>query len=59
LARWKNDVRLLAGDQIVPLLDKIVHTDQLVLASYTDIQMNHWHHGNVLAIGDCAHAMSP
>lgn len=59
LARWKNEVRLLAGDQIDPLLDKIEHADQLVLASYTDIQMSHWHHGNVLAIGDCAHAMSP
>jgi 2-polyprenyl-6-methoxyphenol hydroxylase-like FAD-dependent oxidoreductase len=59
LSRWKNDVRLLAGDEVVPLLDKIQHVDQLVLASYSDIEMDHWNHGNVLAIGDCAHAMSP
>ena len=59
LERWKDQVRLLTGDQGKPFLDKIESKDQLVLSSYSDIQMSDWHHENVLAIGDCAHSMSP
>ncbi len=59
LEQWKKQVRLLTGEQANPFLDKIESKDQLVLSSYTDIEMNGWHHENVLAIGDCAHAMSP
>jgi len=59
LEKWKDQVRLLAGDQLNALLDKITSPDQLVLSTYSDIHMDHWHHDNVLAIGDCAHSMSP
>ena len=29
------------------------------MAQYADVRMQHWHHENILVIGDAAHAMSP
>lgn len=59
LEAWKARVRQLAGDAAVPFLDRIASPAQLTLASYADVRMQRWHDGRVLAIGDCAHAMSP
>lgn len=59
LEKWKDQVRLLEGDQLNVPLGKITHSDQLVLSTYSDIHMDHWHHENVLAIGDCAYSISP
>ena len=56
---WKARVSDLAGDAAQPYLAQIASTDQLTLASYADVKMQQWHDGRVIAIGDCAHAMSP
>ena len=40
-------------------LQRIDDPQQLTLAAYADVRMQRWHDGRVLAIGDCAHAMSP
>lgn len=55
---WKRSVRSLTGE-MEPLLDLFDSEDQFTLATYTDIRMSQWHRGCVLAIGDCAHSMSP
>lgn len=41
------------------LIDGLVDIDQLKVARYADVRMERWHDGRVVAIGDCAHAMSP
>ncbi len=56
---WKARVSDLAGDAAQPYLAQIASPDQLTLASYSDVKMQQWHDGRVIAIGDCAHAMSP
>ncbi|WP_274644556.1 FAD-dependent oxidoreductase [Pseudomonas serbica] len=56
---WKRDVRALVGIHANPLLEQLQSEDQFSLATYTDIEMPGWHCGRVLAIGDCAHSMSP
>jgi len=58
--RFKDDVRtMLRGDRAEPLLAQITDGDQLLYASYNDVQMYPWGHDRVLFIGDAAHAMSP
>jgi 2-polyprenyl-6-methoxyphenol hydroxylase-like FAD-dependent oxidoreductase len=59
LAAWKTQVRQLAGTAAEPFLERIERPEQLSQAVYADVRMQHWHDGRVIAIGDCAHAMSP
>lgn len=59
LDAWKARVRALAGDAAEPYLQQLHDPAQLTLAAYADVRMQRWHDGRVLAIGDCAHAMSP
>lgn len=59
LQAWKTRVRALAGAATEPFLQQIESPEQLTLAAYADVRMQRWHDGRVLAIGDCAHAMSP
>ena len=56
---WKEKVRALVGTVADPLLEQLQSPDQFALATYTDIEMPAWHYDRVLAIGDCAHSMSP
>lgn len=44
---------------VAPLLAGLKEAAQLREARYADVWMQHWHDGRVLAIGDCAHGMSP
>jgi 2-polyprenyl-6-methoxyphenol hydroxylase-like FAD-dependent oxidoreductase len=59
LAAWKTQVRQLAGSAAEPFLELVEHPKQLSQAVYADVRMQRWHDGRVIAIGDCAHAMSP
>jgi 2-polyprenyl-6-methoxyphenol hydroxylase-like FAD-dependent oxidoreductase len=59
LDAWKTRVRALAGEAAEAYLQRIDDPQQLTLAAYADVRMQRWHAGRVLAIGDCAHAMSP
>lgn len=59
LPAWKASVERLAGPQVGAFLTPIESPEQLALATYADVRMQSWHDGRVLAIGDCAHAMSP
>jgi 2-polyprenyl-6-methoxyphenol hydroxylase-like FAD-dependent oxidoreductase len=45
--------------EVEPLLAGLCDAAQLREARYADVQMSRWHDGRVLAIGDCAHGMSP
>ncbi len=44
---------------VEPLLPALQEASQLRQARYADVHMSSWHDGRVLAIGDCAHGMSP
>lgn len=44
---------------VTPLLAGLQEPAQLREARYADVWMSRWHDGRVLAIGDCAHGMSP
>ncbi|WFS20368.1 NAD(P)/FAD-dependent oxidoreductase [Pseudomonas sp. 905_Psudmo1] len=59
LEAWKTRVRNLAGEASEAYLQQIDDPAQLTLAAYADVRMQRWNDGRVLAIGDCAHAMSP
>jgi 2-polyprenyl-6-methoxyphenol hydroxylase-like FAD-dependent oxidoreductase len=59
LQAWKTRVRSLAGEASEAYLQQIDDPAQLTLAAYADVRMQRWSDGRVLAIGDCAHAMSP
>lgn len=59
LAAWKAQVLQLAGSAAEPFVELIERPEQLSQAVYADVRMQHWHDGRVIAIGDCAHAMSP
>lgn len=59
LAAWKTQVLQLAGSAAEPFVALIEHPEQLSQAVYADVRMQQWHDGRVIAIGDCAHAMSP
>ncbi|MDR7334643.1 NAD(P)/FAD-dependent oxidoreductase [Roseateles asaccharophilus] len=45
--------------EVTPLLTELTDATQLREARYADVWMARWHDGRVLAIGDCAHGMSP
>lgn len=45
--------------EVAPLLAGLTDATQLREARYADVWMQRWHDGRVLAIGDCAHGMSP
>lgn len=45
--------------QVAPLLAGLQTPEQLREARYADVWMQRWHDGRVLAMGDCAHGMSP
>lgn len=59
LEAWKQSVRQLAGEPAEAFLHTLDKAEKLMLASYADVRMHQWHDGRVVAIGDCAHAMSP
>lgn len=59
LAAWKAQVLQLAGSAAEPFVELIERPEQLSQAVYADVRMQQWHDGRVIAIGDCAHAMSP
>jgi len=59
LEAWKRRVCSLAGEAAHGYLQQIDDPAQLMLAAYADVRMQRWHDARVLAIGDCAHAMSP
>lgn len=59
LTTFSDNARMLAGEVVEPFLEPIRSDEQISFASYTDIQMSAWNHGRILAIGDCAHSMSP
>lgn len=40
-------------------LDQLPDMDALILASYRDVRFKRWNAGNLVFIGDAAHAMSP
>lgn len=58
LATWKDEVRAL-DPRVGFVLDQITSHDQVTFARYRDVQMARWHDGNVVFIGDAAHATSP
>lgn len=58
LDRLKQQMVALFPD-VAPLLDRLNDAAQLREARYADVRMPRWHDGRVLAIGDCAHGMSP
>ncbi|MDH1264760.1 NAD(P)/FAD-dependent oxidoreductase [Pseudomonas sp. GD03944] len=59
LDAWKQQVLQLAGEAAEPFLAQVERPEQLSQAVYADVRMRQWHDGRVIAIGDCAHAMSP
>jgi 2-polyprenyl-6-methoxyphenol hydroxylase-like FAD-dependent oxidoreductase len=58
LATLKNDV-LNLWPGAAPWLDALTDPHTLRVARYADVWMQQWHHGPVVAIGDCGHGMSP
>ncbi|KQY81186.1 NAD(P)/FAD-dependent oxidoreductase [Pelomonas sp. Root1444] len=58
LDRLKQQMATLFPE-VSPLLTGLRDSTQLREARYADVWMSRWHDGRVLAIGDCAHGMSP
>ncbi|WP_457442179.1 FAD-dependent oxidoreductase [Roseateles sp. P5_E4] len=58
LDRIKQQMAELFPD-VLPLLAGLRDAGHLREARYADVHMARWHDGRVLAIGDCAHGMSP
>jgi 2-polyprenyl-6-methoxyphenol hydroxylase-like FAD-dependent oxidoreductase len=58
LADWKREVTDLYP-ACAPLLESLGDASQMRQARYADVVMARWHDGPVLAVGDCAHGMSP
>lgn len=58
LDRLKQQMVDLFPD-VAPLIAGLTDAAQLREARYADVWMDRWHDGRVLAIGDCAHGMSP
>ncbi len=58
LEAWKAEVRAI-DPRIEHVLDQIRSVDQILFARYRDVRMSRWHDGNVVFIGDAAHATSP
>jgi 2-polyprenyl-6-methoxyphenol hydroxylase-like FAD-dependent oxidoreductase len=57
-AAWKAEVARF-DPRIEPVLAQIASPDQITFARYRDVRMRAWHDGNVVTIGDAAHATSP
>jgi 2-polyprenyl-6-methoxyphenol hydroxylase-like FAD-dependent oxidoreductase len=55
---WKQEVISLYPE-LVELLNELKSKDDVIFAAYSHIVMDAWHDGNILCIGDAAHAMSP
>ncbi len=55
---WKREVLRLAPQAAV-VLGQVESIDQLLYATYNDVDMPRWHTHDVVYIGDAAHAMSP
>jgi 2-polyprenyl-6-methoxyphenol hydroxylase-like FAD-dependent oxidoreductase len=58
LAAWKREV-LAMDARIAPVLDAIEAPEQLTFARYRDVRVPSVHDGNVVLVGDAAHATSP
>lgn len=58
LDAWKDEVRRL-DPRVGFVLDRITSHAQVTFARYRDVQMARWHDGNIVFIGDAAHATSP
>jgi 2-polyprenyl-6-methoxyphenol hydroxylase-like FAD-dependent oxidoreductase len=58
LAAWKHEV-LAMDERITPVLDAIAAPEQVLFARYRDVHMPRWYDGNVVVVGDAAHATSP
>lgn len=58
LDQLKQQMTALFPD-VAPLLAGLQDAAQLREARYADVWMSRWHDRRVLAIGDCAHGMSP
>ena len=58
LSHWKNNVLKLAP-HAEPILDQVRSIDQLLFAPYFDVVMRRPFQGNVIFLGDAAHATSP
>ncbi len=58
LDAWKDEIRTL-DPRIGFVLDQITSHEQVTFARYRDVQMKRWSDGNIVFIGDAAHATSP
>lgn len=58
LAAFRARIRSLTKDAD-PLLDQIEDMEQVITASYLDVRMRRTFAGNVVVMGDAAHATSP
>lgn len=58
LTYFKDQVRTLMPET-EHLLAHIEDMEQLTHARYMDVVLKRWHEGNVVVVGDAAHAMSP
>lgn len=58
LASLKQQMLALWPD-VAPVLEALSDPATLRVARYADVWMKQWHDGRVVAIGDCAHGMSP
>lgn len=56
-AQWLTSLRE-HWPEAEPLLQGIT-PEHVAWAEYSDVVMERWHHGRIVCIGDCAHAMSP
>jgi 2-polyprenyl-6-methoxyphenol hydroxylase-like FAD-dependent oxidoreductase len=57
-SRWRDEA-LALGPFAAPLIEAIPSPDAMLFAPYHDVRMKRWHDGNLIAIGDAAHATSP
>lgn len=58
LAAWKRDLVQLTP-QSAPLVAQIERAEQLLFSHYHDARLPAFHVGNLVFLGDAAHAMSP
>lgn len=58
LDAWKSEV-LSFSPRAAPVLDQIHTLDEVLFAEYHDVVMRPWHWGDVVYLGDAAHATSP
>jgi 2-polyprenyl-6-methoxyphenol hydroxylase-like FAD-dependent oxidoreductase len=58
LEAWKAEV-LAFSPRAAPVLEQIRSADEVLFAEYHDVVMRPWHWGEVVYLGDAAHATSP